>query len=251
MSKIGDLIVALDVDTFEEARGLIDTLKDDVDIFKVGSQLFTACGPVVIRYLIANGKKVFLDLKFHDIPNTVANAVRSAVSLSAPVHEIVEGDKDAIEKNRGIFMCTLHIVGGKEMLSMAVKAAREKAEQLGVDKTLLVGITVLTSQASQDNIGDIVLERAGIAKDAGMDGVVASSHEAELIRKKFGKDFVIVTPGIRPAGSDVGDQKRVTTPADAISNGSDYLVVGRPIVKAEDPSLAAKNILQSIEKVRV
>jgi len=242
------LIVALDVDTFEEARGLIDALGDSVGIYKVGSQLFTACGPVVVRYINSLGKKVFLDLKFHDIPNTVANALRSAVNMGKEIHEVLDADKGAIEDSRGVFMCTVHTLGGKEMLERAAKEAKESAEKIGVKKPIVVGITVLTSEAVGDNVGELVLARARLAKDAGLDGVVASSQEAELIRNEFGDDFVVVTPGIRPKGADVGDQKRVTTPFDAIKNGSDFLVVGRPIVKAEDQKKAAEDILKEIEQ---
>jgi len=232
----GQLIVALDVDTFDEAKRLVDTLGDDVGIFKIGSQLFTALGPEIIHYLLKAGKKVFLDLKFHDIPNTVANAVSAAAGLR--------------EGNQGVFMCTLHTVGGKEMLERAVAAATKTAQNIGVTRPLLVGITVLTSEEKRDNISQLVLERALLAKETGLDGVVASSQEAALIRENLGDDFVIVTPGIRPAGAQAGDQKRVTTPADAISNGSDFLVVGRPIVKAENPSKAAKQILEDINQAQ-
>jgi len=251
MSKSrGELIVALDVATFQEARVLIDQLRDVVDIFKVGSQLFTACGPVVIRHLIARGKKVFLDLKFYDIPNTVASAVEAAVNLSQEVHEIVEGNKELIEANRGIFMSTLHILGGEEMLQRAADAARETAKKIGVIKPLLLGITVLTSQKKEDNIHAIVCQRVEVALKSGLDGVVASSQEVSLLRAKFGEELIIVTPGIRPKGSQVGDQKRVATPSSAILDGSDYLVVGRPIVQATDPLQAAKDILAEIVQAK-
>lgn len=229
------LIVALDVFTFEEARALIDVLVDQVDIFKIGSQLFTACGPVVVRYVLAQGKKVFLDLKFHDIPNTVAHAVRSALQM---------GQADGSQKT--IFMCTLHTIGGEEMLARAAQAVEQGAREFGVPKPLLLGITVLTSDAGGDNLAQTVLQRCSLAKKAGLDGVVASSQEAQLIRTTFKEDLIIVTPGIRPSGSQAGDQKRVTTPSDAITNGSDYLVVGRPIVNAVDPAKAASDILRDI-----
>lgn len=238
------LIVALDVDTFDEARVLVEKLQGDVDIFKVGSQLFTACGPVIVRHLMAAGKKVFLDLKFHDIPNTVASAVRSAVNLNVPV-----GRSEGEQLSGGICLCTLHTLGGQAMLEAAVKAARDTADALKVNRPLLLGITVLTSDAADDNIHTIVLERARLAQMSGLDGVVASSQEAEMLRSEFGRDLVIVTPGIRPIGADAGDQKRVTTPFDAIQSGSDYLVVGRPIVKASDPAMAARQILAEINLV--
>ncbi|OGX30424.1 MAG: orotidine 5'-phosphate decarboxylase [Omnitrophica WOR_2 bacterium RIFCSPHIGHO2_01_FULL_52_10] len=232
----GQLIVALDVATLDEAKRLVRALEGIVDIFKVSSQLFTACGPEAVRYLLREGKEAFLDLKFHDIPNTAAAAVAAAVHIT--------------EGGRGIMMCTLHALGGPEMLQAAVQAARKEAQVAGVKRPLLVAITVLTSEAKKDNIARLVLERAALAKESGLDGVVASSQEAALIRREFGKDFVIVTPGIRPKDSAVGDQKRVTTPADAIANGSDFLVVGRPVVSAPDPASAAKEILKEIRQVR-
>lgn len=249
-ARRGKLIVALDVDTFEQARQLIDQLKDVVDIFKVGSQLFTACGPVVVRYIFAQGKEVFLDLKFHDIPNTVANAVTSAINLGSPVHDVLDDKAQKIEGHKGLLLCTLHTIGGKEMMQRAAEAAIKQAQTIGVTKTLLVGITVLTSDAKTDNIRDLVFQRATLAKESGLDGVVASSQEAAFIREKFGEDFVIVTPGIRPVGADVGDQKRVATPSDAVRAGSDFLVVGRPIVKAEQPAEAAAEILKQIQEAQ-
>lgn len=228
----GQLIVALDVDTFDAAKNIVEQLGGDVDIFKVGSQLFTACGPEIVNYLQKAGKKVFLDLKFYDIPNTVANAVSAAVNLR--------------EGNQSVFMCTLHTVGGEEMLKRAVEAASEVAQQIGVPRPLLLGITVLTSEDKTDNIQNLVLKRAQLAKSCGLDGVVASSQETAVLRREVGDDFIIVTPGIRPKGVDAGDQKRVATPKDAVTAGSDYLVVGRPIVGADNPSESAKSILREI-----
>ncbi len=235
------LIVALDVETFEEARRLIDLLSPVVDIFKVGSHLFTLCGPVAVRFVQARGKEVFLDLKYHDIPNTVANAVRSAVGLNPSGHaDANKGDQ------KSILMYTVHVSGGKEMLKAAVQSAEKTSQKLRVRKPLGLGITVLTSEENKDNIQNLVLERAFLAKEAGLGGVVASVHEASLIRKKLGKDFVIVTPGIRPTDSKVGDQKRVATPSLAVSSGSNYLVVGRPIIQSDDPLASAKKILKEI-----
>ena len=222
------LIVALDVDTLDEAKRIIEDLGDIVDIFKVGSRLFVAHGPSVVHDLQAKGKKVFLDLKFHDIPNTVAGAVRSAVSLSP------------------LFMLTVHTQGGLEMLQAACKAAKEQADALGVPKPLIIGVTVLTSQARDADTNDIVMQRALLAKQAGLDGVVASVEEAALVRGRLGKEFIIVTPGIRPAGTDAGDQKRAATPAAAMQSGSDFLVVGRPIIQAPSPRQAALKILGEI-----
>ncbi|MCA9400099.1 MAG: orotidine-5'-phosphate decarboxylase [Candidatus Omnitrophica bacterium] len=245
------LIVALDVDTFDEARHLIDELKDVVSVFKVGSQLFTACGPMVIRYLHAKGKKVFLDLKFHDIPNTVANALRSVVQLGAKVHTAVDDQEVPQGMTEGIFLCTVHIIGGEEMLTYAVAEAKSAAVKFNIPRPLIVGITVLTSQNQIDNIDQVVLERARLAKKCGLDGVVASSLEARMIREDLGEDFIIVTPGIRPQGADAGDQKRVTTPQEAITQGSNYLVVGRPIVKADDPLSAARKITEEIRRALI
>jgi orotidine-5'-phosphate decarboxylase len=235
MKRKPELIVALDVDTLDEAKNLVKLLGDLVSIYKVGSQLFTAYGPAAIQAVLAPGKKVFLDLKFHDIPNTVANAVTSAVGLS---------------NNGGIMMCTVHTLGGVEMLKKSVDAAHNKAKSLGIQRPYIVGITVLTSDTNVDNMADIVLQRAQWAKEAGLDGVVASSLEAQLIRKKFGEDFIIVTPGIRPKGAEAGDQKRVTTPLEAISNGSNFLVVGRPIVAASNPRQATEQILNEIKQAQ-
>jgi orotidine-5'-phosphate decarboxylase len=236
------LIVALDVTSFQEAIDLVENLDDAVDIYKVGSQLFTACGPVIIRHLIALNKKVFLDLKYHDIPNTVANAVRSAVHLNVLDHKVSSKNP---EKGH-LLMLTVHTIGGEEMLKRAVEAATKEAQAIGVIKPLVVGITVLTSDAKTDNIQNLVLQRAQLAKQAGCDGVVSSSQEVSTIREEFGDDFICVTPGIRPANADVGDQKRVATPKEAIENGSSFLVVGRPIVKALNPKEAALNILEEI-----
>jgi orotidine-5'-phosphate decarboxylase len=251
MKKHNPLIVALDVDTFAEARGLIDVLADHVDMFKVGSQLFTACGPVVIRYILARGKEVFLDLKFHDIPNTVANAVSAAVGLGAAVHSTLDGaGQPVLQKNRGLYMLTVHIVGGEEMLMRAVEAAEKSAQAIGVTSPHVVGITVLTSEQKNDSISQVVLERARIAKRCGLAGIVSSSQEAALVRKEMGPDFIIVTPGIRPNGVDVGDQKRVMTPVEALAQGSTFLVVGRPIVKAEHPAVVAQQIQQELSRIQ-
>ena len=238
MSK-AKLILALDLESFDEARKLIDELADSVEIFKVGSQMFTAYGPFVTRYLQSKGKKVFLDLKFHDIPNTVASAVKSAVSLS------VSPGQDP--NFAPLFMLTVHTVGGKEMLEAAVLAAKTQAQALGVARPLIVGVTVLTSAAKEANLESIVLERARLAKASGLDGVVASVEEAALIRRELGPDFLIVTPGIRPAEASLNDQKRVATPKSAMEQGSNFLVVGRPIIQAPSPRDAALKILEEIK----
>ena len=238
--KENKLIVALDVDSFDRARTLIDELEPVVDIFKIGLQQFTAYGPFACRYLQAKGKKVFLDLKFHDIPNTVASAVKSAVGLSVP--------PQTMPGFAPLFMLTVHTVGGGEMLEAASRAAKETAQALGVTPPLIVGVTVLTSQAKTDNLETLVLERAELAKKSGLDGVVASVEEASAIRRRFGKDFIIVTPGIRPASAALNDQKRVATPKIAIESGSSFLVVGRPILEANSPYQAAVDITAEINK---
>ncbi|MEW5895628.1 MAG: orotidine-5'-phosphate decarboxylase [Candidatus Omnitrophota bacterium] len=249
-----ELIVALDVDTLEEIRTLVDVLDDSVDIYKIGSQAFTACGPAAVRFVLARGKRVFLDLKYHDIPNTVASAVRAAVSLPRAVERNVPISKESPQPGK-LFMVTLHTCGGEEMMRAAVQASAEAANEFNAPRPLIVGVTVLTSQEAKqgltdagqgDNILPLVLERAALARRAGLDGVVASCHEAAAIRKQFGPDFVIVTPGIRPVGTDVGDQKRVATPKAAVENGSHFLVVGRPVVRAPDPQAAARQILNEI-----
>jgi orotidine-5'-phosphate decarboxylase len=249
MDPKSKLILALDVPTFEEARVIVETLGDSVEIYKVGFQLFTAYGPFVVRYLQAQGKKVFLDLKFHDIPNTVASGVSSAVGLSVPVNEPVDAAGKKTGKFAPLLMMTIHTQGGAEMMKAAADAAKKSAAELGVVKPLIVGVTVLTSDAGGGNVSALVLERAKLAQASGLDGVVASAQEAAMLRKELGKDFVIVTPGIRPADAEAGDQKRVETPASAIKSGSNYLVVGRPIVKAKDPKAAAESILREIASV--
>ena len=233
------LILALDLDTFEEARKLIDDVADSVEIFKVGSQMFTAYGPFITRYLQSKGKKVFLDLKFHDIPNTVASAVKSAVGLS--VSPSLDPDFAPL------FMLTVHTAGGKEMLEAAVQAGKAQAKALGVARPLIVGVTVLTSTAKGADLETLVLERARLARQAGLDGVVASVEEAAQIRRELGPGFLIVTPGIRPADASLNDQKRVATPQAAIQQGSNFLVVGRPIIQAPSPRTAALKILEEMK----
>lgn len=229
--KTNPLIVALDVDTLDEAKALIKKLGDSVDIYKIGSQLFTAYGPQTVREVTSLGKKVFLDLKFHDIPNTVANAVTSATGL-------------------GVFMMTVHTIGGREMMEAAVKAAQIKAKLMNIPRPFIVGVTVLTSAVREEATQSNVLERAKLAKLSGLDGVVASVEETAVLRQALGYDVIIVTPGIRPSGTDKGDQKRVATPAEAVRNGSSFLVVGRPVVTAEDPQAAAQGILNEIREAK-
>ncbi|MDD5269912.1 MAG: orotidine-5'-phosphate decarboxylase [Candidatus Omnitrophica bacterium] len=230
------LIVALDTRTLDEAALMVKKLGTSVRVFKVGMGLFTAYGPDAVKMVHDKGAKVFLDLKFHDIPNTVAHAVRSAAKL-------------------GVFMMNIHAMGGSEMMSAASSAAAEAAAASPGNRPILLGVTVLTSM-DQASIGEIGVDRkigeevitlARLAKDAGLDGVVASPNETSLIRQNLGKDFVVVTPGIRPAGLEKGDQKRIMTPADAVKAGADYIVVGRPVIEAKDPVGAAKNIIKEME----
>jgi orotidine-5'-phosphate decarboxylase len=223
------LIVALDVPKAEAARSLVDRLAGRVGLFKVGSQLFTAAGPGLVHEIVARGEKVFLDLKFHDIPNTVAGAVASACRL-------------------GVSLVDVHGLGGKAMLEAAVGA-------LPAMGTRLLVITILTSH-DEDTLGEIgvngkvaesVRRLALLAREAGADGVVASPHEVPLVREACGGGFLIVTPGIRPAGAAAGDQARLATPRAALQAGADYLVVGRPITGAEDPAAAADSIVREME----
>jgi len=227
------LIVALDVSSAREALGLASQLQHGVGILKVGKQLFTAEGPQVVRDLIAAGYGVFLDLKFHDIPNTVAHGVLSAAGL-------------------GVDMLTVHASGGSKMLKAAVEAARSAQKP-----PKILAVTVLTSMNDDDvsevgfsgRLVDEVLRLAELALNAGCDGIVTSAREAPEVRKRLGDGFAIVTPGIRPAGEAAGDQARVVTPADAVRAGVTYLVVGRPITAAADPAAAAKRIMDEIAAV--
>jgi len=246
MMKKSEIIVALDVDTLEELRQLVDSLGDSVNIYKIGSQVFSACGPAAVRFIMARGKQVFLDLKYHDIPNTVASAVRCATGLVSAVERTAPVSGENAQKIGSLLMYTVHTCGGEAMMKAAAEAARACAAELKITAPLTVGVTVLTSEAHGDNILQLVLDRAAMARRAGLDGVVASCHEAAAIRREFGEDFVIVTPGIRPSGSDVGDQQRVATPRTAMENGSNYLVIGRPIVKARDPRQSALDILKEL-----
>ena len=222
------LIVALDVPDAATARAMVDRLAGRVGMFKIGSQIFTAAGPDFVREVIARGEKVFLDLKFHDIPNTVAGAVSSAGQL-------------------GVSLVDVHAIGGKEMLEAAVGAL----PAMGIR---LLAITILTSHDEKTlgsigvsgSVADSVRRLAVLAKGAGADGVVASPQEVALVREACGKDFLIVTPGIRATGAARGDQARTATPAAAVAAGADYIVVGRPILEAHDPAAAADAIVREL-----
>jgi len=225
------LIVALDVPGATQARRIVQTLGGTATTYKIGKQLFTAEGPQVVRDLVSSGRKVFLDLKFHDIPNTVAAAVKAAAQL-------------------GVGMMTVHASGGSKMLKAAVEAAAQSPAA-----PVILAVTVLTSLSDSDlqelgiagNVQTQVLRLGALARAAGCGGLVASAQEAQELRRELGEDFAIVTPGIRPAGSAAGDQARVVTPKDAIAAGATHLVVGRPILDAPDPARAAEQIVQEIE----
>ena len=230
------IIVALDVKDKGEAVKVVSGLRD-ARTFKVGLELFTAEGPAVFKKLKVLRKDIFLDLKLHDIPNTAAGAARSAV-------------------RHGVQMMTIHASGGKEMMARAAAAARETAEEEKLPKPLLLGVTVLTSLKA-DELDEIgmnpdtaaqVLRLAGLAKAAGMDGVVCSPQEIEIIRKEFGRELVVVTPGIRPAWAAAQDQKRIMTPAEAVAKGADYLVIGRPITGAPSPADAFRRIVEELDQ---
>ncbi|MFZ5800323.1 MAG: orotidine-5'-phosphate decarboxylase, partial [Candidatus Omnitrophota bacterium] len=241
--KTPELIVALDVDTLNKAKALVDKLYPAVKFFKVGSQLFTAYGPEAVKMVAEGGGKVFLDLKFYDIPNTVFASVCSSTALDvqpAPTEKHLE-----IFESGSVFMITVHTHGGLEMAKAAARGAKKTAEELNIKKPYVVGVTVLTSDAGGD-VADLVLERAKIAQEAGLDGVVCSVHEATAVRERFGEDFIIVTPGIRPKGAEANDQKRVATPEDAVKAGANFLVVGRPVIEVTDPIRVAKEILQQM-----
>ncbi|MEI6832170.1 MAG: orotidine-5'-phosphate decarboxylase, partial [Candidatus Omnitrophota bacterium] len=214
------IILALDVATLESAVDFVDKLYPKIKIFKVGSQLFTAYGPKIIDLLHKKGAEVFLDLKYFDIPNTVAKAVAAATRLK-------------------VKMLTLHISGGVEMIQAAVFAAKAQAESITTNRPLLIGVTVLTSSAAKSKD---VLDLAKKGIDNGLDGVVCSAGEAILIRKKIKKDFIIVTPGIRQ-GQVSDDQKRTATVKQAIKAGSDFLVIGRPIIQSKNSLKTTEEIL--------
>lgn len=243
-----ELIVALDVSTLEKAEKLVDCLYPTVKLFKIGSQLFTAYGPEAVKMVSKKGGQVFLDLKFYDIPHTVSRAVISGTSMAlimtSSSSETEASIKDLIEP--AIFMMTVHTKGGKEMLEEAVKGARTRAEELKIKKPLIVGVTVLTSEPTEEQTLQNVLERAKLAKESGLDGVVCSAQEAAAVRKECGLEFIIVTPGIRPKGAEAGDQKRVATAKEAIKAGADFIVVGRPILEAPEPLKAAQEILKEL-----
>jgi len=232
------LVLALDVDDFKKAEELVGKLSDYVGVFKIGNQLFTAEGTEVVNMINEREGKVFLDLKFHDIPNTVARAAEVATKL-------------------GVYIFDVHTSGGYEMMKASAEASKKISLALGLRKPLILGVTLLTSinqEILEKDLGikrrleEQVVHLAKLAKEAGLDGVVASSREIKEIRKACGEDFVILTPGIRPAGKSSDDQKRIMTPGEAIKLGADFLVIGRPIRNASNPVEATKEILKEMEE---
>jgi orotidine-5'-phosphate decarboxylase len=231
------LLVALDVETGDQALRLADSLRGSVGGFKIGSRLFTAEGPAIVRSLADNGDRVFLDLKYHDIPSTVGAAVAAATGL-------------------GVWMVNVHASGGTAMMRAAREAAHDAAARRNVPPPLVIAVTVLTSMTRVSlretgiviDLGDQVLRLAELTKEAGLDGVVASPRETPLIRDRFGAGFTIVNPGIRgdTAGETKDDQERTMTPAEAVAAGASYIVVGRPIIAAQDPQMAARAIVDSL-----
>lgn len=222
---MAEIIVALDFASGDDAMSMVDRLGSEGGFYKVGLELYTRAGPDFVRSLTQTGRRVFLDLKLHDIPNTVVGGVRAAADL-------------------GVELLTVHCSGGRAMLEAAAEAA---AGRLAV-----VGVTLLTSLTAEDveavwgrsgvNMGDEVLRLGALAKEAGLSGVVASGSEVARLKSELGVGFKVVTPGIRPRGGDIADQARVVTPAAAAASGSDYLVVGRPVTRAEDPAAALRAI---------
>ncbi|MGF1774557.1 orotidine-5'-phosphate decarboxylase [Vibrio wakamikoensis] len=225
------VIVALDYDNQADALAFVDRIDPSSCRLKVGKEMFTLFGPEFVRELHKRGFSVFLDLKFHDIPNTCSKAVRAAAEM-------------------GVWMVNVHAGGGERMMT----ASCEILEPYGKDRPLLIGVTVLTSMEQSDLAGigidvapqEQVLRLANLTKNAGLDGVVCSAQEASMLKTELGTEFKLVTPGIRPAGAAVGDQKRIMTPDMAIQAGSDYLVIGRPITQAEDPAKVLAEINASL-----
>lgn len=230
------LIVALDVETAEEARRIVGELNESVGAFKIGLQLFTSAGASFVREVVGSGAKVFLDVKFHDIPNTVAKAAREVARL-------------------GVWMFNVHALGGSEMMSRTADEVNEVCEKEGMSRPKIIGVTVLTS-ADRETLREVgiggepgsqVLNLAKLTAKCGLDGVVASPHEVKSVREIIeDRNFLIVTPGIRPAFATNDDQKRVMTPGEAVSAGSDYLVIGRPVLEAKDRLEAVKKILGEV-----
>lgn len=230
------LVLALDVDHEREALKLVSELKDLVGTFKVGHRLYTAGGPAIVRDIIKVGGRVFLDLKYHDIPNTVANAAAEAVKL-------------------GVSIFNVHALGGFDMMRAAAESARLTSENLSLPAPVVLAVTVLTSMDDASLRKELKINRslrrevahlARLAQRAGLDGVVASPREISMLRRTVRGRFCILTPGVRPAWADRDDQKRIMTPGEAVAAGADYIVIGRPVLKAGDRRAAVESILQEI-----
>ncbi|HBQ85530.1 MAG TPA: orotidine-5'-phosphate decarboxylase [Syntrophomonas sp.] len=238
MNAYERIILALDVDTEQQALDLVEKLAPHVGAFKVGMQLFNSAGPGIVGKINDLGGKVFADLKFHDIPNTVGAAGRVMTRLN-------------------VFMFNVHAAGGKEMLQTVVKEVQNEASRLNRKPPLVIAVTVLTSIAQEQlaqellipdlKVEDVVVRWAQMAEQTGIDGVVCSPKEINAIRSACRPEFKIITPGIRPAWSEANDQKRITTPRAALDMGADYMVIGRPITKAPDPVAAAQRIIEELE----
>jgi orotidine-5'-phosphate decarboxylase len=231
------IVLALDLDDDQEALDLVDELKKAVGMFKVGHQLFTAYGPDIVRRIRSKGGRVFLDLKYHDIPNTVAKASAEAVKL-------------------GVSMFNVHALGGLAMMKAAVGAASEAADKQGIPRPIMLAVTILTSMDGKMLQRELKISRsltrevihlAKLAQRAGMSGVVASPQEIKMLRRGIRGPFVVLTPGVRPAWAGKDDQKRVLTPGEAVAAGADYLVVGRPVLKAANRSAAVAMLIREIE----
>lgn len=232
------IVLALDVDTTEEALALVKRLSGHVGVFKIGMQLFNTAGPGIVHRIHDLGGRVFVDLKLHDIPNTVAAAARVLTRLNA-------------------FMFNVHAAGGSEMMRQAAQASRQEAVKVGIEPPLILAVTVLTSISRTElaeelcvtsfNLEELVVKWARMAQEAGLGGVVCSPQEINPIRQACGPDFKIVTPGIRPLWSAPNDQKRITTPRQALDLGADYMVIGRPITQDADPVSAAQKIIDELE----
>lgn len=232
------LIVALDFSNMDQVTELVEQLGDSVSFYKVGMELFYNVGKEVLEYLNANGKDVFLDLKLHDIPNTTAQGLVALTKLGAKILNV-------------------HASGSFSMMQTAAQAVKIEAEKMGIEKPKLIAVTVLTSidepnwdaLNSKNTIKEQVVALAKLAQKAGMDGIVASPQEAKMIKEACGENFLIVTPGVRPANADVNDQSRIATPKMALLDGATHLVVGRPITKADNPKKAAEAILSEMGEV--
>lgn len=232
------LIVALDVDTLEEAERLVGLLRNHVGVFKVGMQLYNSVGPQILQRIHNLGGRIFLDLKLHDIPNTVAQA------------------GEVLTRHR-VFMYNVHAAGGQQMMIKAVEASAAEAKEMAIAKPVIIAVTVLTSIDQEvltneigidRNVEDQVVHWSRLAKASGMNGVVASPQEIRAIRQACGEDFLIITPGVRPVWAAPNDQKRIMTPKEAIKAGASYLVVGRPITASHDPLHAVEKILAEMEE---